>query len=67
MKRVRIPGFTLVELLLVVAILAILTALVLPKLDGLQSNANHGVGAASAEAGIRPSPPPPAPAPAPSP
>jgi prepilin-type N-terminal cleavage/methylation domain-containing protein len=41
-------GLTLIELLVVVMLLAILTALVLPKIDGLQSNANHGVGAASA-------------------
>lgn len=44
----RVSGFTLIELLLVVAILAILTALVLPKLDGIQSQANHAVGAGSA-------------------
>jgi len=43
------PGFTLIELLVVVGILAALTALVLPKLDGLQGNANHAVGAASAD------------------
>jgi prepilin-type N-terminal cleavage/methylation domain-containing protein len=41
-------GFTLIELLVVVAIIAILTALVLPKLDGVQSQANHAVGAGSA-------------------
>jgi len=44
----KISGFTLIELLVVVAILAILTALVLPKLDGIQSQANHAVGAGSA-------------------
>jgi prepilin-type N-terminal cleavage/methylation domain-containing protein len=41
-------GLTLVELILVIAIVAILAALILPKLDGLQSNAGHAVGASSA-------------------
>ena len=45
----RVSGFTLIELLLVVSILAILTAVILPKFDGLQSKVNHGVGAASAD------------------
>jgi general secretion pathway protein G len=41
-------GLTLIELIVVVAILAVLAMIVLPKLDGVQSNANHAVGANSA-------------------
>ncbi|HZE97523.1 MAG TPA: type II secretion system protein [Planctomycetota bacterium] len=47
-KRARLSGFTLIELIVVLGILSIFVAMVLPKLDGLQSNANHAVGAASA-------------------
>jgi len=39
---------TLVELIIVVAILAVLAMIIIPKLDGVQSNANHAVGATSA-------------------
>lgn len=42
-------GLTLMELIIVVAIIATLAMIVIPKLDGLQSNANHAVGAASAD------------------
>lgn len=48
-KQMRRSGFTLIELLLVVGILALLTAVILPKFDGLQSKVNHGIGAASAD------------------
>ncbi|MCE9607498.1 MAG: prepilin-type N-terminal cleavage/methylation domain-containing protein [Planctomycetia bacterium] len=48
MKKQRL-GLTLIELIVVVAILAVLAMIVLPKLDGLQSNANHAVAAASVD------------------
>lgn len=50
---VKRTGLTLIELILVVAILAVLAMIVLPKMDGLQSNANHAVGANSAADTIR--------------
>ena len=46
--KLRSRGMTLIELVVVVAILAVLAMIVLPKLDGVQSNANHAVGATSA-------------------
>jgi prepilin-type N-terminal cleavage/methylation domain-containing protein len=40
-------GFTLVELLVVVAVLAVLAGLLIPKFDSVQSKANHGAAASS--------------------
>jgi prepilin-type N-terminal cleavage/methylation domain-containing protein len=46
MKKRRF-GFTLVELIVVVAILALLAAMVLPRFDSLLKNAGHAAGASS--------------------
>jgi prepilin-type N-terminal cleavage/methylation domain-containing protein len=46
-RKLRSRGLTLIELIVVVAILAVLAMIVIPKLDGLQSNANHAVESAS--------------------
>lgn len=49
MKRVKVfKGMTLLELILVVVILAVTAMMLLPRLDGVQSNANHAVGATTA-------------------
>ena len=47
MKKFRSRGLTLVELIVVVAIVAVLTMIIVPKLDGLRNNANHAAAAAS--------------------
>lgn len=41
-------GLTLIELVVVVAILGVLAAMLLPKFEGLQSSANHAAAASSA-------------------
>lgn len=46
MKKQRL-GLTLIELVVVVAILAVLTMMIVPKLDGLRNNTNHAAAAAS--------------------
>lgn len=46
-------GLTLIELVVVLAILAAVTMIVVPRLETLQGNANHAVGAASASDTVR--------------
>jgi Tfp pilus assembly protein PilE len=46
MKKQRL-GLTLIELVVVVGILAVLTMLIVPKLDGLRNNVNHAAAASS--------------------
>lgn len=46
MKKHRL-GLTLIELVVVVAILAVLTMMIVPKLDGLRNNTNHAAAASS--------------------
>jgi prepilin-type N-terminal cleavage/methylation domain-containing protein len=47
MKKMNRQGLTLIELIVVVAILAVLAMIVIPKLDTVQSSANHAASSAS--------------------